>query len=160
MPENPWILLSGHFNLDPYLDVVAIDTSSAGTTYGTLLGRGDGTFDPAAGTLGTLPQELSCATIVNANGDLFDDIAFGTDHDAVGFLLSDGAGGFSFGGVVAVFLLGRVIAVSGADLNADGFEDVAALADTGNVLSVLGDGAEEPRRTRLSSPWDRPPATS
>lgn len=141
VPEDPWILLNGHFNLDPHLDVVAIDRNPTGTTFGTLLGRGDGTFDPAAGTFGTLLQEISCATVVNVNGDLFDDIAFGTESSAVGFLLSDGAGGFTLGGVVAVFLLGRVIAITGADLNADGFEDVAALADSGNVLSVLGDGA-------------------
>ena len=64
VPSDPRILLAGHFNLDSYLDVVLIESPPGGMVYGTLLGRGDGSFAPATGQFGTLPiEQLDLASL-------------------------------------------------------------------------------------------------
>ena len=124
-------------NRDGELDVVL---PSRGTDeVWVLLGNGDGSFDPGAGTSsgGDQPWDV---TVGRFDDDAHLDVAVANDatHN-VGLLLGDGTGGLS---PPEMFQVGdEPRSISKGDFNADGDLDLATANFTGGSVSVLlGDG--------------------
>jgi hypothetical protein len=120
---------------------VGVDTDTSVTheavTIATIPVSGARTLEPEND-----PQFGPMVAVADFNSDGNPDMVASNNHDAVAVRLGDGAGGF---GAERLFnlnlLIGRVNAVMGKDLNADGKIDIVAAAD--QSLSVLlgnGDG--------------------
>lgn len=128
----------GYFDLDGHLDLAVLSPFQ----FGVLLGDGDGGFDPGRATLGDFaPGDLALdAARFEGNGDLLDDVVFGTYGGRVGLLQSDGTGGLLIVALI-VTTTHHVIDVQVADVNGDGQDDVMALDDDSTLTVVFGDGA-------------------
>lgn len=132
----------GDFNHDGNADLV--ETSGGDNIVVVLLGHGDGTFTPAAGspiTVGNFPQAVR---IGDFNRDGFLDLAVANAGDnTVSILLGNGDGTFTQanGSPIAVGNFPFFLAV--ADFNGDGIADVAATNEVDDTVSILlsnGDG--------------------
>ena len=138
-PNGPTSIVDGDFNGDGRQDLaVGIDIG----TLHVLLGNGDGTFRPAAGSpFGSVQEPQSMAT-GDLNGDGKLDIAIAASFaNTVSIMLGDGKGGFSqaAGSPIASGLetfsvaVGQFTAIPKLDL-------VAANREGGTVSVLLGSG--------------------
>lgn len=133
---TPHRLVADDFNGDQIVDlaVSASTTSTGGGAISMLMGRGDGTFQPAVcyGT-GNNPWSLAAGDF-NHDGKL--DVAFTNgDVNRVSVLLGNGDGTFPSG---ARYSSGNdVVAIAVADFNGDGSPDLALVNRSYNTVSVL-----------------------
>jgi Bacterial Ig-like domain (group 3)/FG-GAP-like repeat len=131
----------GDFNHDGNADLV--ETSEGDNQVFILLGHGDGTFSPAAGSpisVGNFPEAVR---IGDFNNDGLLDLAVANSEDnTVSILLGNGNGTFTAAGApVPVGAFPFYLAV--ADFNGDGNADIAVSNEGDSTVSVLqgnGDG--------------------
>lgn len=137
--------VNGDGNLDALATVNRI--SGAGAREGavmTALGNGDGTFQSPAGVaLVGADVNPSSLLVLDINGD--GDLDVLTDNNtSVSTLLGNGTGTFATGTVDSTMV---GYSLSAADLNADGFTDLAIADFYGNAVHVAlgrGDGTFDP----------------
>ena len=125
------------FNGDGRLDVAV--ANSGGNTVTVLLGNGDGTLTPAAGTPGATPAALA---VGDFNGDsLLDLVVVNSGDNTVTVLLGNGDGTFTASAAVPPATGFDPVAVAVGDFNGDGKPDLA-IANNGdsNVTLLLGTG--------------------
>src|SRR5579872_2634610 len=133
----------GDFNKDGILDIVVANYGTIATpdsTVGVLLGNGDGTFQPQLTySVGNNPLAIAVAD-VNSDGNL--DLVVSNSGDPtsnVGVLLGNGDG--TFQAEKTSPLPGKASALSIADLNHDGKQDLVVVLNSVNrVATLLGDG--------------------
>ena len=139
---GPWSVAIADGNADGSLDLVVANFTS--NSVSVLLGNGDGTFGGRRDfAVGVNPR---CVAVADVNGDGFPDIAAANDglpDTPEGYpssyfltlLLGDGTGGF---GQRADFDTGiHPWAVAIADLNSDGYPDLAVSNTGSSTVSVL-----------------------
>jgi hypothetical protein len=128
--RSVYSLVSGDFNGDGKMDL-AVGGVASGTNVATtwiLLGKGDGTFQPA------VSYPLGAAALSgDFNGDGFTDfvVAAGS-HDTLGILLGKGDGTFQQGSALSA---GLSLAV--ADFNGDGKADILTENAANGTMTVL-----------------------
>ncbi|HZQ67924.1 MAG TPA: VCBS repeat-containing protein [Terriglobales bacterium] len=131
--------VTADFNHDGHLDIATADSLGF---VSVLLGKGDGTFGPAAEyAVGTSPVAIAAGDI---NGDGIPDLVTASEFVGEAVLLNKGDGTFT------VTQLGRIgtqpDGVALGDVNADGKTDLliadygVAGCDPGSVLLLLGNG--------------------
>lgn len=144
-PDYPNVLTVADFDGDGSIDIARCASSPLfDPTEGTLsilFGDGAGGFVPTTRTL-AVSGGIALST-ADFDGDSLPDLVFAGRQTLV-ILLGDGAGGFSEAGRLP--LPGRYpVSIAAADLNGDGWTDLAVSLDVQfepGVLSVfLGDGA-------------------
>ena len=126
----------GDFNRDGKQDYVIADYG--GSTIQTLLGNGDGTFQPAL-VSSSQNSQLSIAS-GDFNGDGILDLVTGSQNGTVAVLLGKGDGTFTAPTLISVSTNGSCYGVAVADLNRDGKQDIVATAYSSNVVVLLGKG--------------------
>src|SRR5262249_15010975 len=139
--DIPSAIVIGDLTGDGRLDLAVANGATISTTVSIRLGRGDGTFDPAADvSVGHGPFSLA---IGHLNGDGKPALAianFGTTPGTVSIRLGSGTGTFTNGADVRVGNGPNGVVVG--DLNGDGKLDVAAVNLNDNTVSVrLGTGS-------------------
>ncbi len=138
----PSCVLVADFNKDNKLDIAVADSYGAGPAVSLLLGRGDGTFNPAS----TFPCPAGASQLAagdfNSDGKL--DLAAlggGYDSGAVSLFLGDGVGSFA---APVTFNIGVGLqGICSADLTGDGRLDLAVSAGYDNTVLLMpgnGDG--------------------
>jgi len=133
-------VLLGHFNLDGNLDAVVFEQGPAETGALVCLGDGSGSFTPRTSAPVPLGHRVLNVAVVNANDDYYDDLGFAAESPYVGFLLSNGVGGFVPAGTGNAILFSPILSIAVSDVDLDGHVDVLALQSTG-VLVFHGDGS-------------------
>jgi Flp pilus assembly secretin CpaC len=137
----PSAVAVGDFNNDGKIDIAVTD--SASNTLAILLGNGDGTFKtPVTYATGTDPVALAA---LDFDGDGQPDLAIvnhgdGTTAGTVSILLGKKTGGTQDGTFAAKtdYPVGvGPVAIASADLNLDGFLDLAVTNNLENTVSVL-----------------------
>jgi hypothetical protein len=137
--ERPTKVVSADFDQDGRADLAVADQQ--GDRVSVLIGDGAGGFAPATTTpVGDGPQD---AAVGDVNGDGRPDLAVaGHNAKSVDVLLGDGHGGFTTA-PGSPFATGPCTSSTlVADLNSDGFADVATANACGpaTVTTLLGDG--------------------
>jgi len=141
---TPMGILAGDFNHDGKLDLVTVN--SGGNNITVLLGKGDGTFEPAV-DYATDPSPISAAS-GDFNGDGKLDLAVATQSSGggnVSILMGNGDGTFQPPLNFSTGTSSRSIAVG--DFNGDGKLDLVTTNFGGNDVAVLlgnGDGTFQP----------------
>ncbi|MHB8644872.1 MAG: FG-GAP repeat domain-containing protein [Thermomicrobiales bacterium] len=130
----PVALAVGDFNRDGKLDLAVVNQNSGNVS--VLLGNGNGTFTPAAGSPIPVGNSVDIA-VGDFNGDGKPDLAIVTPGLGVTILLGNGSGGFSLapGSPFAVGTTPLKIAVG--DFNGDGRLDLAVTDNSFNKVNVL-----------------------
>jgi hypothetical protein len=147
MASCPVSLVAADFNGDGRLDLVV--PASTGSL-GVLLGKGDGTFQPAR-IIGVsdLPSVVVTADL---NGDARPDLIFtGGQLNSVGVVLGNGDGTFRVPRIIPVGAGPDGVAIG--DLDGDGHPDLAvcsSYSDDVNVLLGKGDGTFAAARSFLT----------
>lgn len=140
-PSNCGIAV-GDLNGDGHADLAV--TSGGDNTVIVLLGHGDATFSPAAGspiTVGTFPEAVKIADF-NKDG-LLDLVVANAKDNTLSILLGNGDGTFAAASGSPVTVGGFPFFLAVADYNGDGSMDVAATNQNDSTLSILlgnGDG--------------------
>jgi hypothetical protein len=144
---GPFAVVVADFNGDHKADLAIANAAGGNVTI--LLGNGDGTFSPAAGS--PVPTGRGPFSLVagDFNGDGNTDLAVANSADnTVTILLGNGKGGFvpAPGGPVPTG--GGPLSLAVADFNGDGVADLA-VADSGDstiaILIGRGDGTFAPQ---------------
>ncbi len=133
---TPHRLVAGDFNGDQILDL-AVSASTNVTDGGAvsmLLGRGDGTLQPAVSyDTGNNPWSLATGDF-NHDGKL--DVMFiNGDVNRVSILLGNGDG--TFPSYKSYSCSGDAVAIAVVDLNGDGSPDLAMVNQSSNTVSIL-----------------------
>ena len=153
IPGAAYGAVTGDFNEDGIEDFVSLpDTSLLYVN----LGNGDGTFHTPVSYAGVPFGAAGAAVDVNGDGHL-DLIIFGIQNQStfvsqVGVLLGNGDGTFQPVSSFASGHLGTGIAV--ADLNGDGYPDIATVNSSDNNLAIFlgkGDGTFQPKAAYTGS---------
>ena len=153
----PRSFASGHFDADAGLDLAVANESNNSLTI--LRNSGNGTFTADATTLsvGNSPFAVVATQLTDDNGDriandndkvdlVVANLGRGADRGSVSVLLNNGSG--SFNAPISYQAGLGPIAVSAADLNLDGFADLAVANFLSNTITVLvnkQDGAFPPK---------------
>ncbi len=133
----------GDVNLDGHPDLVV--ANYGGDTVGVLLGKGDGTFQPAV-TYSSGGVDATSVAIVDVNGDGKPDLVVANFYanssstvGSVGVLLGNGDGTFR---PAVVYNAGPnyVDSMAVADVNGDGTPDLLVVGESGTVGVLLGNG--------------------
>lgn len=132
VPRTPLGIAVGDFNHDGNLDTVA--ASTGGNTVSVMMGRGDGTFDPAV--LYTSGADPAGVAVGDLNSDAILDLVVANSGDnTVGVLLGVGDGTFQSPTTYTVGNYPYAIALG--DFNRDGKLDVAATNYSDATVSIL-----------------------
>jgi hypothetical protein len=139
---QPWGIAVGDLNGDGILDLVVGDVRLPSDAVRVLLGKGDGTFQPARSyTTGATGDFIASVAIADVNGDGIPDLvaaAAGTSF-TVKVLLGKGDGSFQLAHSYPVGPQPSFVAVG--DFNGDGKSDLAvANSFSSNVSVLLGNG--------------------
>jgi hypothetical protein len=126
-------LVAGDFNGDGKLDVVAAGDIGTGGTIHSLLGNGNGTFEPKVFDFGTHPMALATGDLTG-DGKL-DIVTANSRDDSISVLPGLGDGGFAFPTTIPVGKSPSSVAVG--DFNNDGRPDVVVVNSGNNSVSVL-----------------------
>jgi hypothetical protein len=137
---GPKSVVVGDFNGDELQDLAVANAGAIGrfgrpgTTVSVLLGRGDGTFEPArAVPVGVRP---SAVVIADFNGDSVQDMAVANvDSHNVSILLGNGDGTFAPARNIEA---GAAISIAAGDFNGDEIMDL--VLGNGSLLLGNGDG--------------------
>jgi hypothetical protein len=136
---NPDSIAIGDFNGDGKADMAVTNYSDSDVSI--LLGRGDGTFQPAANySTARLPYSVA---VGDFDGDGHQDLAVANvGANSVGVLLGNGDGTFQtqveYSGAGAMG--SGPVSVAVADINGDGYADIVAVTATGLTSVYLGSG--------------------
>jgi hypothetical protein len=129
-------VVSGDFNRDGNLDLMAFDVSSS--NYVLFLGNGDGTFQPSTSIASGYYETALVAADLNHDGKL--DLVTGQMYGGViQVILGNGNGTFQ-PPVQYIAGFGSIESLAVADLNHDNNLDVVAMALNGDVEILLGNG--------------------
>jgi tetratricopeptide (TPR) repeat protein len=138
-------IVAGDLNGDFLPDLLVANQSSNNVTL--LLGKGDGTFSPAAASPIAAGNGPSAIVIGDFNGDGKSDFAVSNLSDnTISVFLGDALGGFTAAPGSPFLLPGGEqgpVALAAADLDGDGKSDLAVVNRTTSNLSILlgnGDG--------------------
>ena len=136
---GPHRLIAQDINGDQSIDLIvtASTTITDGGAVSILLGKGDGSFQPAVSySTGNNPWALAAGDF-NHDGKL--DIIFTNgDVNRASVLLGNGDG--TFPGCAPFSNASDVVAITVADFNGDGLQDVALVNQTGNTVTILYGG--------------------
>jgi hypothetical protein len=144
--SSPGSLLTADFNHDGKTDLV-FNTLDSGTTVRvqTMLGHGDGSFDPPVATPlgpGVAGAPLPTIGVADFNGDGFSDVAT-IQSGELAVLIGIGDG--TFAAPVSYFAGQTPLSVGLGDFNGDGKADAATCGDAGiGLLLGRGDGKLQP----------------
>ncbi len=135
---RPSALRAGDFNGDGDLDLLVANFSPANVS--VLMGNGDGTFQAAVNyTPNTGPRSID---IGDFNGDSAIDFVVGTNSGGFNIFLNQPALLGTFTGGTYFSMAAATYGIRVADLNNDGFKDVATANEGGGNVSVrFGNGA-------------------
>jgi hypothetical protein len=128
--SSPFSVATGDFNGDGKLDLAV--SSIAGLTI--LIGKGDGTFQPANTTASPLTLSIASADF---NGDHLDDLVGDTSSD-IAVVLSNGDG--TFGRPTTFATAANAIRLVAGDFNGDQLLDLAVACSGGAVSILMGNG--------------------
>ena len=133
---DPYSVAMGDFNGDGKQDLAVTNINSKNVTI--LLGNGNGTFSPAAGSPVGVGTRIYSIAASDFNGDNHQDLAVThPDSSNVTILLGNGSGGFSFAPGSPFGGGGGPSSVAVGDFNGDGKQDLVMP----NSAILLGDGS-------------------
>jgi hypothetical protein len=139
-----------------YSDVYADDVACARGAIGVLLGKGDGTFQPASGQSpnpSVVPDaNFSAISLADVNGDGKPDVIAST-LTGIYVAFGNGDGTFQPGTVYAGLKVDQNVQLAIADLNNDGAQDIVQPGDN-TQLAILynqGSGTSTATATSVSS---------
>jgi hypothetical protein len=131
--SSPFSVATGDFNGDGKPDLAV--SSIAGLTI--LIGKGDGTFQPANTTASPLTLSIASADF---NGDHLDDLV-GDTSSGIAVVLSNGDG--TFGSPKRFAITANPVRLVAGDFNGDHLMDLAVTGYSGGAVSIFmgnGDG--------------------
>jgi uncharacterized repeat protein (TIGR01451 family) len=148
---NPYALAVGRFNGDGADDLAIVNLGMPNGSLAILLGNGNGTFAPAAGSPISVPSGPRTVAVGSFNGDTNADLVVGSfTGRALTILLGNGSGDFSKAPGSPISVPGTPDSVVVGDFNGDGKDDFAAAsfdfvevigtAEDGDVRIFLGNG--------------------
>ncbi len=135
--SQPLSLTCGDFNGDGIPDIAA--AAYAGNSISVFLGRGNGVFDPAAGS----PIAVNSPWMVTAadiNGDGMTDLLAASAGDGLLILLGNGLGSFTNPAPKAFPSLTNPVSIAVADFNLDLSPDLAVITYNTSQLTILKGG--------------------
>ncbi|HMA34506.1 MAG TPA: FG-GAP-like repeat-containing protein [Chloroflexia bacterium] len=150
---GPSALAIGNVNGDAVQDLVVANASD--NTVSVLLGTGNGSFTPAAGSPLTVGNHPEAVVLRDLDGDGFVDLAVANSGaDQVEVLLGNGAGGFSPAPLGPVATGHRPTGIAAADYDRDGKLDLATANAGSDNVTVLLNSCGQP------TPTPGPPRTA
>ncbi|MFA6134144.1 MAG: FG-GAP-like repeat-containing protein, partial [Phycisphaerae bacterium] len=142
--KRPRAVANGDFDEDGWQDMVAINTTGPSVA-SVFLGRGNGTFNPAAiYSLGTVARKVYDLVVTDLDGDgHLDVVASGLDRrgkNAVFFLGGNGDGTFRAPVTTTTTLRGAMLGIAAGDINGDTYVDVV-ITGSKDVMALVNDGS-------------------
>ncbi|MDD4888483.1 MAG: FG-GAP-like repeat-containing protein [Phycisphaerae bacterium] len=142
--KRPRSMATGDFNEDGWNDMVAVNSTAPGVA-SVLIGRGYGTFDPAAiFSMGTYVRRLYDVAVTDLDGDgHLDIISSGLNRrnqDVVLFMRGNGDGTFQTPVTTVTTLKGAMTGLALGDIDGDADVDVI-ITGAKQVMALVNDGA-------------------
>ena len=142
------------FDGDGHLDQAVVDQVTGNLV--TLLGAGDGSFEPAATSPEVVDERAIQSEVADLDGAGGPDLVVATQSPGVKSFINEGGGDFSVGEVTNFTQGFPANAIATGDLNSDGEQDVVASTINSRVLVLLGDGdggfVQQGSGTTIASP--------